>query len=222
MSNKMKGLLKGLRYISQIFDEEKEQEMQIGLPTDVKHVAHIGFDGPAVQESPSWMKEFNSTSTGFSAPLGLPGDTKDNPDITWVSEDSKRGQRSKKSQGKDEAEVPKSSRRQSSTENNSNESPRKKDPSSKVRQSRRKEVKDSSESGPQESGSVGPDVPRRPRRKKSKELVNEGGSRRSRNRATTSNGPDQNDPDPQKLISQLSSIPSVDDQVRESRVTFKE
>ncbi|XP_078434995.1 CRIB domain-containing protein RIC6-like [Wolffia australiana] len=58
MSIKMKGLLKGLRYISQIFDQ-KEQEMQIGYPTDVKHVAHIGWDGPSVNP-PSWMNEFRS------------------------------------------------------------------------------------------------------------------------------------------------------------------
>ncbi|CAL9052144.1 unnamed protein product [Musa acuminata subsp. burmannicoides] len=55
---KMKGLLKGLRYISQIFDA-KEEEMQIGYPTDVKHVAHIGWDGPSVG-SPSWMNDFGS------------------------------------------------------------------------------------------------------------------------------------------------------------------
>lgn len=28
--------------------------MQIGFPTDVKHVAHIGWDGPTV-DSPSWV-----------------------------------------------------------------------------------------------------------------------------------------------------------------------
>lgn len=28
--------------------------MQIGFPTDVKHVAHIGWDGPSVS-SPSWV-----------------------------------------------------------------------------------------------------------------------------------------------------------------------
>lgn len=43
-------------------DEEKEQEMQIGNPTDVKHVAHIGFDGPAVQESPSWVNSLLSAT----------------------------------------------------------------------------------------------------------------------------------------------------------------
>ncbi|XP_010413861.1 PREDICTED: CRIB domain-containing protein RIC1 [Camelina sativa] len=57
MATTMKGLLKGLRYITQIFDEEKEQEMQIGFPTDVKHVAHIGSDGPATN-TPSWMNDF--------------------------------------------------------------------------------------------------------------------------------------------------------------------
>ncbi|XP_039122098.1 CRIB domain-containing protein RIC5-like [Dioscorea cayenensis subsp. rotundata] len=56
MGTKVKGLLKGLRYISQIFDGDlKEQEMQIGYPTDVKHVAHIGWDCPSVG-SPSWNR----------------------------------------------------------------------------------------------------------------------------------------------------------------------
>lgn len=35
-------------------DEDKEKEMQIGFPTDVKHVAHIGWDGPSV-DNPSWV-----------------------------------------------------------------------------------------------------------------------------------------------------------------------
>ncbi|XP_038899999.1 CRIB domain-containing protein RIC7-like isoform X1 [Benincasa hispida] len=57
MATSVKGLLKGLRYISQIFDE-KEPEMQIGLPTDVKHVAHIGWDGPSGNQNntPSWVR----------------------------------------------------------------------------------------------------------------------------------------------------------------------
>ncbi|KAJ8765218.1 hypothetical protein K2173_011478 [Erythroxylum novogranatense] len=65
MSTKVKGLFKGLRYFSQIFDE-KEPELQIGLPTDVKHVAHIGMDGPDASK-PSWMNEFQSEMS--SAPL---------------------------------------------------------------------------------------------------------------------------------------------------------
>ncbi|KAK1413639.1 hypothetical protein QVD17_35415 [Tagetes erecta] len=65
----MKGLLKGLRYISEIFepDNEKEPEIQIGAPTDVKHVAHIGCDGPS-SNAPTWMNEFqgNSSNAGSS------------------------------------------------------------------------------------------------------------------------------------------------------------
>ncbi|CAA7015329.1 unnamed protein product [Microthlaspi erraticum] len=58
MGTTVKGLLKGLRYITQIFDEDKDQHgMQIGFPTDVKHVAHIGSDGPAAN-APSWMSDF--------------------------------------------------------------------------------------------------------------------------------------------------------------------
>ncbi|GAB4850875.1 hypothetical protein Ancab_030176 [Ancistrocladus abbreviatus] len=55
----MKGFLKGLRYIQQIFEEEQEPEMQIGMPTDVKHVAHIGWDGPT-SNAPTWMGQFKS------------------------------------------------------------------------------------------------------------------------------------------------------------------
>lgn len=38
-------------------DNEKEEEMQIGYPTDVKHVAHIGADGPSAN-TPSWVGFF--------------------------------------------------------------------------------------------------------------------------------------------------------------------
>lgn len=44
-------LIKGFKNLSQLFvifkedDEEMEMEMEIGFPTDVKHVAHIGWDG---------------------------------------------------------------------------------------------------------------------------------------------------------------------------------
>ncbi|XP_052490849.1 CRIB domain-containing protein RIC7 [Gossypium raimondii] len=39
--------------------------MQIGLPTDVKHVAHIGADGPSVNSNaPSWMNELKSAAPG--------------------------------------------------------------------------------------------------------------------------------------------------------------
>lgn len=67
MVTKVKNLLKGLRYISQMFDE-KEEEIQIGFPTDVKHVAHIGWDGPSAN-MPNWMNEFRSPSEVTSGPL---------------------------------------------------------------------------------------------------------------------------------------------------------
>ncbi|CAH9073750.1 unnamed protein product [Cuscuta europaea] len=88
MSTKVKGLIKGLRYISQIFDEEKEAEIQIGFPTDVKHVAHIGWDGPSAVDNPTWMNEFKGAGALKSAPLGPPVDSKENPEIKWVSEGS--------------------------------------------------------------------------------------------------------------------------------------
>lgn len=42
-------------------DQQKEQDMQIGLPTDVKHVAHVGWDGPGSAsstsvDSPNWVQ----------------------------------------------------------------------------------------------------------------------------------------------------------------------
>ena len=63
-------LLRGFKNLSQIFavydedddeEEEEEREMVIGLPTDVKHVAHIGWDNASVT-APSWV------SAGCPAP----------------------------------------------------------------------------------------------------------------------------------------------------------
>ncbi|RDX61221.1 CRIB domain-containing protein RIC7, partial [Mucuna pruriens] len=67
MGAKIKGIYKGFKYISQIFVGDvvvKEREMEIGNPTDVKHVAHIGLDGP-YGTRPSWMNEFK-TAPDFS------------------------------------------------------------------------------------------------------------------------------------------------------------
>ncbi|XP_020577545.1 CRIB domain-containing protein RIC10-like isoform X2 [Phalaenopsis equestris] len=60
MSPKVKSLFKGLKYISQIF-VYKEQEMEIGHPTDVRHIAHIGFASDSIH-APSWMSQFKSAS----------------------------------------------------------------------------------------------------------------------------------------------------------------
>ncbi|KAL7594932.1 CRIB domain-containing protein RIC10 isoform X1 [Lactuca sativa] len=43
----------------------KEREMEIGYPTDVKHAAHIGWDGSS-SSAPSWMNEFK-TAPDFTA-----------------------------------------------------------------------------------------------------------------------------------------------------------
>ncbi|WVZ62926.1 hypothetical protein U9M48_012616 [Paspalum notatum var. saurae] len=78
MSTKMKkGILKPFRYISNMMDG-KEPEMQIGFPTDVKHVAHIGWDGPGANNNttaannnaggaPSWMKDYHSAPLDTSS-----------------------------------------------------------------------------------------------------------------------------------------------------------
>ncbi|KZV21499.1 pleckstriny domain-containing family A member 8 [Dorcoceras hygrometricum] len=220
-------------------EDEKEPEMQIGLPTDVKHVAHIGWDGPSI-DSPSWMKEFPS-QTGFqSAPLGPPGELGENPEIKWVSVDSARDSKSAKSPRKDLPELPKSSRRHASADNNANNSPRKKDSSTKSRHSRRNQSKDSSEGGsvkstrqPQESSQGTsspsrdlPDIPKKSRRKKSKESVSGGGSTKSRSKGSNSNGthaipdtgPDDNAPTLRNASFGPSPIPSIHEEEDESRL----
>ncbi|XP_031129409.1 CRIB domain-containing protein RIC10-like isoform X2 [Ipomoea triloba] len=58
----MKGSFKaGFKYISNIFVKERdiEIEIEIGDPTDVKHVAHIGWDGQT-GSAPTWMNGFKS------------------------------------------------------------------------------------------------------------------------------------------------------------------
>ncbi|CAH9129480.1 unnamed protein product [Cuscuta epithymum] len=176
MSTKVKGLIKGLRYISQIFDEEKEAEIQIGFPTDVKHVAHIGWDGPSAVDNPTWMNEFKGAGALKSAPLGQPVDSKENPEIKWVSEDSK-GRRGK-SGSRDAAEGKKSSRRHLSCSDNDGggDSPK----SSKPRQSRRHKTAiegSKPDAGPDPSL---PDVPKKSRRKKSRDFNVDGSTRSSR------------------------------------------
>ncbi|KAL6659408.1 hypothetical protein ACP70R_003448 [Stipagrostis hirtigluma subsp. patula] len=66
MAYKMKGVFKGLKVISQIF-VVKEHEMEIGYPTNVKHVAHVGWDSPTGSAaSPSWMNDMKG-SPDFSS-----------------------------------------------------------------------------------------------------------------------------------------------------------
>ncbi|KAL1546610.1 CRIB domain-containing protein RIC6-like [Salvia divinorum] len=192
---KMKGIFKGFKYISQIFEEEKDEDIQIGFPTDVKHVAHIGWDGPAV-ESPSWMNQFSGSPGLHSAPLGPPtGGEKGEPEIKWVSEDPST-KRSNKSV--DLPDVPKSSRRSQSAEGGNGElSPKKQRDPNKVKQ-RRNHSRDTSEGGsvksnrePSDPANPGiPDPAKKSRRKKSRESNGTGGSTRARTRANADPGPD--------------------------------
>ncbi|GAA0138558.1 hypothetical protein LIER_00281 [Lithospermum erythrorhizon] len=176
MGTKVKGLLRGLRYISQIFDEEKKHEIQIGLPTDVKHVAHIGSDGPSL-DSPSWMKGYESPG----------GDQQSTPSDV---EDTKRRAH------RDHPDVPKSTRRHSPKENSSGDSSPKKE---KVRHSRRHHLKDSESTNLiNQDGSVGSesnardllDVPKKSRRKKTKDSTSSRASK-SRGSELLTSSPDE-------------------------------
>ncbi|KAH7545785.1 hypothetical protein FEM48_Zijuj01G0130600 [Ziziphus jujuba var. spinosa] len=88
MSTKMKGIYKSFKYISQIF-VVKERELEIGYPTDVKHVAHIGWDGPS-GSAPSWMNEFKTAPDFSATSLGNIGERRDSNPMalsTWSSQD---------------------------------------------------------------------------------------------------------------------------------------
>ncbi|KAJ0983178.1 hypothetical protein J5N97_011484 [Dioscorea zingiberensis] len=65
---KIKGFFKGIKCISQIF-VVKEHEMEIGFPTDVRHVAHVGWDNSSVN-APTWMNEFKTSSDFSSTTVG--------------------------------------------------------------------------------------------------------------------------------------------------------
>ncbi|KAJ1423766.1 CRIB domain [Sesbania bispinosa] len=74
MATTFKGIYKSFKYITQIF-VVKERELEIGYPTDVKHVAHIGWDGPS-GTGPSWMNDFK-TVPDFSTSLSDLGELRD-------------------------------------------------------------------------------------------------------------------------------------------------
>ncbi|KAL5222282.1 hypothetical protein ABZP36_026995 [Zizania latifolia] len=82
MAYKMKGVFKGLKVISQIF-VVKEHQMEIGYPTDVKHVTHIGWDSPTGSAaSPSWMNDMKG-SPDFSSLNNFGPST----GTSWTSQD---------------------------------------------------------------------------------------------------------------------------------------
>ncbi|CAN4083827.1 unnamed protein product [Withania somnifera] len=74
----MKGIYK---YISNIF-VVKQREIEIGYPTDVKHVAHIGWDGQS-GNAPSWMNEFKTGPDFAATSIGNSGSAHS----PWTSQD---------------------------------------------------------------------------------------------------------------------------------------
>ncbi|EOY28621.1 hypothetical protein QUC31_013123 [Theobroma cacao] len=85
MATKIKGIYKGFKFISQIF-VVKEREMEIGYPTDVKHVAHIGWDGPS-GTAPSWMNEFKTGPDFTATSIGNSRGSNPTALSTWSSQD---------------------------------------------------------------------------------------------------------------------------------------
>ncbi|KAF8118310.1 hypothetical protein N665_0005s0077 [Sinapis alba] len=178
-SSTMKSLLKGLRYISQVFEsgKEEEEEIEIGNPTDVKHVAHIGWDGPSATpaSAPSWMNEFKSED-GFESGQG---GGEDDSSARCMSECGGRTSR-------DLPKLPKSSRKAASEKG----SPTKEISSDKTKRRSSKKGTSSSSRKPKEVSGVNDlsslqEVPKKSRRKKKTKEI--GGSTRSIRRSDVDN-----------------------------------
>lgn len=60
--------------------------MEIGYPTDVKHVAHIGWDGPS-GTAPSWMNEFKTGPDFTATSIGNSRGSNPTALSTWSSQD---------------------------------------------------------------------------------------------------------------------------------------
>ncbi|KAH9557481.1 hypothetical protein CY35_07G086200 [Sphagnum magellanicum] len=58
---------KAVKVVSQLF-VWRDNDLDIGYPTDVKHVAHIGWDGPSI-DGPGWMDEVRPAPNFSAAPL---------------------------------------------------------------------------------------------------------------------------------------------------------
>ncbi|KAG8375950.1 hypothetical protein BUALT_Bualt09G0012400 [Buddleja alternifolia] len=67
-------LLRRFKTFSQFFVykqdiEHKEEEMEIGFPTDVKHVTHIGLEGSTtINPIPKWEKNLKAATEILSFP----------------------------------------------------------------------------------------------------------------------------------------------------------
>ncbi|KAL3850850.1 hypothetical protein ACJIZ3_012732 [Penstemon smallii] len=121
MGTKMKGIYKGFKYTLSQFFVVKEREMEIGCPTDVKHVAHIGWDGPS-GNAPSWMHEFRTGPDFAATSIGNCGSALS----PWSSQDFGESMRqqlgtemSKDTPGSENPSVKKKHRRKKSRSTNS-------------------------------------------------------------------------------------------------------
>ncbi|CAN1165841.1 CRIB domain-containing protein RIC10 [Linum perenne] len=85
VTSKIKGIYKGFKHITQIF-VVKDRELEIGCPTDVKHVAHIGWDG-TTGNSPSWLSLAKPCGGCANNTTGIPRDSNSTMFFTpWSSQ----------------------------------------------------------------------------------------------------------------------------------------
>ncbi|KAF8096944.1 hypothetical protein N665_0298s0014 [Sinapis alba] len=64
MAMKMKGIYKSFKMVSQLFGV-KERDMEIGYPTEVKHVDHVGWEVSS-GSAPAWLSEFKAEADPLS------------------------------------------------------------------------------------------------------------------------------------------------------------
>ncbi|XVF66455.1 hypothetical protein PTKIN_Ptkin10aG0037200 [Pterospermum kingtungense] len=164
--------------------------MQIGLPTDVKHVAHIGMDGPSANK-PSWMNEFNSAPELSSGPPNsnpkptpsAAGNNDSLPPLSNGNEKPKKSRRKASIGSGSPVGSPKSSEKQPRRPRSSNLSmgSPSRDPSSHGRRNRNSSRGSTDQSSSQDLS----EVSRKSRRKKSKESA-EGSTSSSRSKRPNS------------------------------------
>ncbi|KAH9614003.1 hypothetical protein KSS87_004766 [Heliosperma pusillum] len=147
-STKIKGICKGsFKYISHLFVVKEPRELEIGLPTDVKHVAHIGWNTPD-STSPSWMNEFKAGSDMAVTSIGSIGGSND---PTWSSHDFEHTLRRQQSSAKlsnfPPANMPSNSDKQKRKKNRSSSSTPKTSSESSSRSSKHKKGLSNSEDG---------------------------------------------------------------------------
>ncbi|KHG16177.1 Uridylate kinase [Gossypium arboreum] len=162
--------------------------MQIGNPTDVKHVAHIGMDGPSANK-PSWMNEFNSAEELSSDTLAnnlqeTPSAAGDHESLPPTSNEKPKKTRCKASiengTAVESSKVSEKGSRGNRSSNNSMDSPARESSSQGRRHSNR------SSNGSESPSQDLPDIPKKSRRKKSK--ASSGGSDRSSISSRTKEG----------------------------------